>query len=109
MSEDGIEARNGLAALLAGQGLMDLAERVRAVPAEDVDKLILGIWHKPDCERSEDMVEDLQRRPRFLSGDGIESFKKTARSEALGRHPVFLLGIEAYEALYESSGCGDPA
>ncbi len=103
MPEDQMEARNRLANLLDEAGNQEIAERVRAVSDRDVDKLILGVWHKSDDKKSEDIVEDLKERPRLLSDDENEAWKRRIRSQALSNHTVFLLGIEAYEALYESS------
>ena len=103
MPEDEIEARNTLANLLDERGNREIAERVRAVPDLDVNKLILGVWHRPDDKKSEDMVEDLKERPRFLSDDETEALKRRFRTEALRGDAIFLLGIEAYKALYESS------
>ena len=103
MPEDEMEARNSLANLLDEAGDQEIAERVRAVLDRDVDKLILGLWHKSDDEKSEDIVEVLKERPRLFSDDETEVWKRRIRSRILSNHPGFLLGIEAYEVLYESS------
>jgi hypothetical protein len=103
MPEDEMEARNSLAKLLDEVGHQEVAKRVRAVLDRDVDKLILGLWHRSDDEKSEDIVEVLKERPRLFSDDETEVWKRRIRSQALSNHPGFLLGIEAYEALYESS------
>jgi hypothetical protein len=103
MLEDQIEARNSLANLLDERGSREVAERVRAVSDRDVDKLILGLWHKLDAEKSERIVEDLKGRPPLLSGDENEVWKRRIRSEVLSDHPVLCLVIETCEALYEST------